>query len=94
MSYTNFEDRRCEAAQMPVVPEPPMAELMKEISLLAEQNNGLANRIRAFLTGCQEEGNERAKEPGCFREELLKARYETRRTNELLGMLAVELGLP
>lgn len=96
MSYTNVvrEDCTCEAKSMPVMPEPPMADLMKEVSFLTEQNRQLAHRIRAFLTGVCEEQNERTQEPRCFKEELLKARYEAHCANEELGGLAVELGLP
>ena len=93
MSYTNMTnaDCKCEAVAMP---EPSMADIMKEVSFLAEQNNLLIRRIRAFLTGTSENQNERSQEPRCFREELMKARYETNCVNEELGKLVIELGLP
>ena len=95
MSYTNRTNDgiACDAC-VPTLPEPTMADVMKEVSCLAEQNHLLIHRIRSFLTGVSEDQNERAQEPRSFREELLKARYEVFRTNEELGSLAVELGLP
>lgn len=56
--------------------------------------NLLACRIRAFLTGVPEDQNESSNVSSCFRDELLKTRYDAFRTNEELGSLAVELGLP
>lgn len=76
------------------LPEPTMADIMRETSALVEQNHMLARRIRAFLTGVSEDQNESSNVTSCFREELLKARYDAFRTNEELGSLAVELGLP
>jgi hypothetical protein len=93
MTYTNA-DRKCEEIVVPAMPEPTMADIMKEVSFLSEQNHLLIHRIRAFLIGISEDENERAQEPRCFREELMKARYETTRANDELGRLAVELGLP
>lgn len=70
-----------------------MAETAKEISAVAEQNSLLIHRICTFLIGQPESNNERMQEPRCFRDELLKARYETCCANEELARLAYELGL-
>ena len=93
MTYTNTENYCCDVKEAPRLPEQSMADVMKEVSMLAEQNNLMIHRIRAFLTGGSESCNERTQEPKCFRDELLKARYETRCVNDELGSLAAELGL-
>jgi hypothetical protein len=71
-----------------------MVDIVKETSFMAEQNHLLAHRIHAFLMGVSEDANERTQEPRCFREELMKVKGETHFVNEILGRLAVELGLP
>ena len=91
MNYTNMANESCKCDA--TAPEPTMADLMKDLSFMSEQNNLLAHRIRGFLTGVAEEQNERIQEPRCFKEELLKARYETHCANDELGKLAIVLGL-
>ena len=96
MNYTNYTEcvkEEC-ACAAPVMPDPTMADIMKEVSFMAEQNHLLARRIQSFLMGVCEDDNERTQEPRCFREELMKLKGETRFLNEILGQLAVELGLP
>ena len=96
MNYTNdakFVKEEC-ACAAPVMPDPTMADIVKEVSFMAEQNHMLARRIQSFLMGVCEDDNERTQEPRCFREELMKVKGETRFLNEILGQLAVELGMP
>lgn len=96
MNYTNYTERVNEecACAAPLMPNPTMADIVKEVSFMAEQNHLLARRIQAFLLGVCEDDNERTQEPRCFQEELMKVKGETHFVNEILGRLAVELGLP
>lgn len=96
MTYTNaanaphtIGDTCCEGT----IRTQTMVETAKEISALAEQNSLLIHRICALLIGQPESKNERMQEPRCFRDELLKARYETFCANDELIRLASELGL-
>ena len=92
-NYTEFVKEEC-ACAAPLMPDPTMYDIVKEVSFEAEQNHLLARRIRGFMMGEMEDDNERTQEPRCFREELMKVKGETHFVNELLGRLAVELGLP
>ena len=100
MSYTNSSNAPhvigdacgCDRSEA-MIRNQTMAETAKEISALAEQNSLLIRRIRSFLIGQPESKTERSQEPKCFRDELLKAKYETMCANEDLACLAVELGL-
>lgn len=92
MAYTN-EMKACEGDCRAVVPEPTMADLMKEASTAAADAVCIAQRINGFLLAEPNEDCEQMKEPACFRDELVKTRYTLFRLNNELHKMAHHLGV-
>lgn len=92
MAYNN-ELKACEGECRAAVPEPTMADLMKEASAAAADALCLTNRINGFLLADLNEDCEQMKEPVCFRDELLKTRYTLFRLNNELHKMAHHLGV-
>lgn len=92
MAYNN-ELKACEGECRAEMPEPTMADLMKEASAAAADALCLTNRINGFLLADLNEDCEQMKEPVCFRNELLKTRYTLFRLNNELHKMAHHLGV-
>lgn len=91
MAYNN-EMKACEGDCRAEVPEPTMADLMKEASVAAADALCIARRINSFLTAETDDCCEVEKDPACFRDELLKTRYTLFRLNNELHKMAHHLG--
>lgn len=92
MSYSDTADekRMCEAK---AAPDPTMADILREVSTAAADALDMTHRLSSFLLADTTEENERFQEPRCFKEELVKSRYDLFRLNNELGKLASSLGV-
>lgn len=92
MGYNN-EMKACEGECRAEMPEPTMADLMKEASVAAAEAVCITRQINGFLLADLSEDCEQMKEPVCFRDELLKTRYTLFRLNNELHKMAHHLGV-
>lgn len=74
------------------LPEQSMADIMHETSALAEDALNIACRISGFLFPENSSTAERPEDIRCFRDELLKTRYQLHITVTKLAEIAVLLG--
>lgn len=86
-------EAKCDELQeRAALPEQTMADIMHETSALAEDALAIASRISGFLFPDANAVAERPEECICFRDELLKTRYELNITVKKLAEIAVLLG--
>ena len=88
------EGCRCEADEVKnTLPNQTMADIMHETSALADDVLNMVYRINGFLFPENSVCDDRPEDPRCFRDELLKTRYElhiaVRKLAEMTGQLGV-----
>lgn len=82
----------CDDNRNAIAREPSMADLMKEASVMASDALCAARRINAFMTGDLTEDCSNSQDTTCFRDELMKARYNLAQLNQELSKLSLSLG--
>lgn len=92
MSYTNTENEE-RTVDAGALPEPTMADIMKETRAMAGCVLETARRINGFLMANTARDERGADKAGCFREELLNTRYDLFLLNNELTELASALGV-
>lgn len=86
-------DEKCdELKEQVALPEQTIADIMHEASALAEDALQIASRISGFLFPNTNAVADRPEECSCFRDELLKTRYELHITVKKLVEIAHMLG--
>ena len=86
-------DAKCDELQEQVaLPEQTMADIVHETSALTEDALAISSRISGFLFPDANAVAERTEECSCFRDELLKTRYELHITVKKLCEIAHLLG--
>lgn len=98
MTYTNTRcstDVECskEGEAKSALPNQTVADIMHETSALADDVLNMVWRINGFLFPENPVCDERPEDPRCFRDELLKTRYELHITARKLAEMAGQLGI-
>lgn len=93
MNYPNTanEENKCEKSA--ALPTQTMYEVLKEISIMAGDARATVRSINSFMMAESADDSEKTAEPRCFREELMKTRYDLFRLNNDLSNLASALGI-
>lgn len=75
------------------LPDQTLSDIMHETSVLADDVLNMVHRIDVFLFHEDPAREACPEDPRCFRDELLKTRYELHITARKLAEMAVQLGI-